>query len=94
MKKNYTFDDHHRIGEELYIMREKLLRLSCELGSVYGSKRKPSRLAQNIYEGIDELRNQLDNLVFKENPEFATRELADAYYCARRIGESGACLKI
>jgi len=84
-KKKYTFEEHQSLGEELCIIRDRLLSLSCELDRIYGRKRKLGHLASKAYANVDELRNQLDNLVFEENRELTTGELAGAYYCANRL---------
>ena len=86
-KKKFTFEEHQSLGEELCIMRDRLLKLSCELDRIYGRKRKLGHLASKAYANIDELRNKLDDLVFEENRELTTIELAGAYYCASRLDE-------
>lgn len=86
-KKKFTFAEHQSLGEELCLMRERLIRLNCELDRIYGRKRKLGCLASKAYICIDELRNKLDSLVFEENPDLETNELAGAYYCANRLRE-------
>ncbi len=82
-KNNYTFEQHQILGEELFHMRERLLYISSDLSRAYG--KNLSKIATEAYSVIDELRNQLDSLVFKENPERETNELANTYYCANRL---------
>ena len=82
-KKHYTFEQHQELGEELYHMRNRLLQIHCELGRVYN--RKLSGLAAKSHSSLDQLRCDLDSLVFQEYPERTTQELVRTYYCANRI---------
>ena len=50
-KTKYTFEQHQKLGEELFLMRERLLRLSCDLDRNYN--RKFSNLATTAQEAID-----------------------------------------
>lgn len=82
-KKHYTFEQHQELGEELYHMRNRLIQIYCELGRAYN--RKLAGLAAKSYSDLDQLRCDLDNLVFQEYPERTTEELARTYFCANRI---------
>lgn len=82
-KKKYTFEQHQQLGEELFLMRERLLHISSDLERTY--KNKLSTVATEAYTVIDELRIELDSVTFKENPELSTKELANTYFCANRL---------
>ncbi len=82
-KKHYTFEQHQELGEELYHMRNRLMQIYCELGRAYN--RKLAGLAEKSYCNLDQLRCDLDNLVFREYPERTSEERGRTYYCAHRI---------
>ncbi len=66
-KKGLTAAEHQALAAELRHMHDRLVKIEVELGTAYstaiGNRAGRARVA------VDELRNFLDNLYFKENPK-------------------------
>jgi hypothetical protein len=80
-KPGFTRDRHVELGKELAAMRDRLVSISAELGNAYSPRIMNTAVkAQN---GLDELRDKLDSIVFKENSGDSTKENASVYYPGR-----------
>ena len=76
----FSFERHQMTGQRIYHAREFFIRLQVDLAKSYGETAKPVRLAENIVETIDRLRNSLDEVVCIENPEREDWELNRCYF--------------
>ena len=82
-KPGLTIEQHNKVGEELQEMRDRLVKISVLLGTVYPIKTLKG-MPQNALEAVDLLRSRLDDCVFQEHPERSSTDNAKVYY---RSGE-------
>lgn len=86
MPKKYTgfsYDEHKKKGEDLYQARMTLHRLYLDLTKAYGKTSDLAKLSNTALKSVEELRNQLDNLVCRENPKCSDMDVNSCYYGQR-----------
>ena len=74
------WEEHNQIGPELHRMRQRIGELSTRLSGVYGEGARVSALAARAQKGIDDLRQELDALLFREHAGRSRVELMGVYY--------------
>lgn len=72
-KKTCTVEDYKKISSELYPVRNATLSLACKMSRLFPHNTKPCKLADKIYAAVEDLRNELDNVLFMENPDLGDR---------------------
>jgi hypothetical protein len=75
-------DEHTKLGEELAVMRDRLVTISVQLSEAYPNK--IADLAVRAQTDIDRLRLKLDDIVFREYPGLSTKGNAGVYYPQRK----------
>lgn len=65
-KPGLSLDQHKRLGAELYEMKIQLQRISIYLGSNYPFYKLRKIKIDQVIEGIDELRSECENLLFRD----------------------------
>ena len=80
-KPRFTKEQHEKIGQELVIIRNRIIQISVEISGAYPVSTGITGLATTANKYIDELRNRLDSCVFEENRAIATIDFAKIYYC-------------
>lgn len=84
-KTGYTFEQHEKLGKELYDMRNSLINITVDLSKSYYLKDKAATLANKAVHAIDELICSMDGLMFKEhNGKVDTDILLRTYYRSGR----------
>ena len=80
-KKRFTYDQHDALGEELQVMRDRFVKIVCELSKAYPIKDKVTGQASKIVDEIDQLRNQMENLLYRDHPKAHDRmTMLSTYY--------------
>lgn len=69
LPKKLTIEEHREIGAELKRIREYLITLSCKIPNTYGKTSRVGKKARWVYEGIDHLRNVMENQMFVDCPK-------------------------
>jgi hypothetical protein len=64
-KPGLTKEEHKRLGEELFVMRQ---RLSAMLMQLSKANPKATYFADQAYKAVDHLRCEFDSLVLAEHP--------------------------
>jgi hypothetical protein len=68
LPKKLTIEEHRVIGAELKLIRQYLITLSCKIPNTYGKTSRVGKQAVRVYEGIDHLRNVMENQMFVDCP--------------------------
>ncbi|HEY6872284.1 MAG TPA: hypothetical protein VI298_06090 [Geobacteraceae bacterium] len=76
----FSFQEHQKHGDELYAACRTLHSLFLDISKAYGKTSSIANLSNKAVKAADELRNQLDNLVCRENPERPDMEVSGCYY--------------
>jgi len=79
-KKQLTFEEHKQLGATLHWMRENFLRARTVIGNGLGTSSKPSRQSARILAAIDELRSELEEVVYRDFPDRHREEKLSCYY--------------
>lgn len=77
-KSGITLEEHRKVGAELRLIRNNLVSLSVRL--VNEDYRNVIEDIDKEIKRIDILRSDLDDIVFKDNPELDSSVLASIYY--------------
>jgi|LGOV01.1.fsa_nt_gb hypothetical protein len=75
-KSGITIEEHRQLGQELFQIRESLVKLSADLSKAYPLKL--ASLATDAWQAVDALRSKLEDQVCRENP--ADDAAIDMYY--------------
>jgi hypothetical protein len=67
---------------------EKLQDFFVQVSNTYGHTSKSAKAAKKAVDDIAELKDQMDDLVFRENPQARFKEKSTAYYAHSRRHES------
>ena len=62
--KKLTIEEHREIGAELKSIRKYLIALSCKIPNTYGKTSRAGKQSVRAYEGINQLRNVMENQMF------------------------------
>lgn len=84
MAKRFSKEEHFATGVRIARLRKELMSLANETVSAYGKSSKVSRAAFKALEGLEPLRNLLDDELANETTqdEWTKEHLARAYYGA------------
>ena len=66
-KPGLSIEEHRQLGQELFQMRESLVKLTETLSKAY--PQPLSSLADNAWQAVDAIRSKLEDQVCRENPE-------------------------
>ncbi|NDY56619.1 hypothetical protein G3N56_07665 [Desulfovibrio sulfodismutans] len=83
-KKGFTLEQHQRFGDAIHAARTTLVKLTVEASKAYPFKEKVHRRIGRALDAIEELRSELDSLVFAENRDRGSTENAEIYYGPRK----------
>lgn len=70
-KLGLTPEQHKTLGAELAAMRNRLVSIDVMISNAYPLASKPVHAAHRSYAAIDELRSMMDDVLFKDYPEWA-----------------------
>ena len=79
-----SWEEHLKLGRELYEMNERLTRLHVEVGNAYGVSSRVSKCLARAAESLSKLRSELDNRVCSEYPNRSDHEVTHVYYPGSR----------
>lgn len=79
-KPPLSWQEHEALGAELNDVRERLMRIAMTMSNRVGKASKASRTAHAAQRSVDELRCELDPLVFKAFPGKDPKNLMQIYY--------------
>ena len=79
-KPGFTFEEHQKIGGELKRIHRHLTDNFLIISKAYGPSSKASKSGERALKYLNRLRSDLDNEVFRENPERSNPELIACYY--------------
>ena len=82
MKPGYTAEEHRKLAAELRGIRAQLRRVTVDLPRAYAMRSKAVALATKAEQAVGDLRCEMDNLFFEENPD------GDSPYYSANIGET------
>ncbi len=68
-KPKFTVDDHLETGQKLHPIRETLLSLCVKIGNAYPIGGRAYRLANKALGAVESLQCELDNCLFRGNPD-------------------------
>jgi hypothetical protein len=78
-KSGFTLEEHRDVGAQLELIRNELNTLGVKIFNAY-----PRSVGGDGLDGavkqIDQMRSDLDEEVFKENPELSRAVLENIYY--------------
>jgi hypothetical protein len=74
------WEEHTQLGAELYRIRQRIGELSIRLSEIYGEGSRVGALAGKAQKGIDDLRQELDAILFREHAGRSRMELMRVYY--------------
>jgi hypothetical protein len=75
-----SWEEHNQIGPELHRMRQSIGELSLRLAEIYGGESRVTAISARAQKGIDDLRQELDALLFREHAARSRMELMGVYY--------------
>jgi hypothetical protein len=84
-KPGFTFEEHQKIGAELKRIHRLLTNNFLIVSKAYGPSSRASKSGERTLKYLNRLLSDLDNEVFRENPDRSNAELIGCYYAA---GES------
>ena len=79
-KTPLSWEEHLELGAELKSIRDRLLHIAMEMSNRVGKATKASRTAHAAQRSVDELKCEMDSLVFKAFPEKGFDDLVRVYY--------------
>jgi hypothetical protein len=79
-KKHMTLDEHRKMGKMLRDARNELVVKSIELDRTYGKTKELGLKSAKAAKLIDELRSELDDILFDEYPDLETKDGCKYYY--------------
>jgi FtsZ-binding cell division protein ZapB len=82
--EGFSFEEHQKKGDELYQACRTLQTLCLDISKAYGKTAPIAQLSSKAQKAAEELRNQLDNLVCRENTERLDMEVNGCYYGKNR----------
>lgn len=74
------WEEHRRIGAELHSIRQRIGELATRLSETYGTGARVTGNAERAQKAIDDLRQELDALLFREHSSMPRMELTRVYY--------------
>lgn len=77
---SFSLEQHQIAGQQIFNARVFFGELYIDLAKSYGKTATPVRLAEDIIDAIDRLRDSLNEVVCTENPDREERELNRCYY--------------
>lgn len=83
-KKGFSLEQHQQFGDAVHAARAAIVKLSIEASKAYPFKEKVHRRIGKTLDAIEELRCELDSLVFAENRDRGSSENASIYYGPRK----------
>lgn len=86
-KIRLTIDDHRRLGAELKVMRDRLVKIKVLLGGAYPLNDRIVIVADRTWKELDQLRSELDTDVFNKYPLVPGSELMKIYYPGQNRSE-------
>jgi len=87
-KKGLPYEQHKKLGLELYDMSECLVEAIKLLTESYRVKTKVAGKAYQALMIIDELRSQLEELAAEENPGLSNDDISKIYFCTGKKARS------
>jgi hypothetical protein len=75
-----AWEEHCRIGAELHSIRQRIGELAARLSEIYGTGARVTGNAERAQKSIDDLRQELDALLFREHSSMPRMELMRVYY--------------
>lgn len=81
MKKGLTLKQHLKIAQKLCPASEFFIGLLSEISKAYPHRNKVARLAMKVDTAINNLKCELDNRIYQENPLLSS-DIACVYYGA------------
>ena len=85
-KKKLTSDEHKQLGANLQNMIGCMIKISCDIPNTYGKTSKVGRQAVRVYDGLQHLRNIMENQMFKD--ECPAIDDCHFYYGGVRVSDS------
>lgn len=82
MKKRFTPEEHREMGRKLKSIRDELIDLSVKVGNAY-PKKFYNHLHKAVKE-IDQTRSDLEDEMFKDNPDLSNEIGLNIYYGERK----------
>jgi hypothetical protein len=79
-KHMMTLDEHCRMGKMLRDARNELVVNSVELDRIFGTTKEFGLRLARATVLIDELRSELDDILFDEYPDLETKDGCKYYY--------------
>ena len=76
----FSLEQHQITGQQIFNARVFFGELYIDLAKSYGKTSPPVRLAEDIINAMDRLRDSLNEVVCTENPDRKERELNRCYY--------------
>lgn len=65
-----SLDDHIAVAHELKIAWDALLKAQIIIGRTHGKTKELYKMLSRVIDGLLRIRNNADNVFFKENPPF------------------------
>jgi hypothetical protein len=93
-RKSLTFEEHKKLGATISWMRENFATARILISKGLGSSSNLSKQAQRILDSLDELRDGLEEVVYRDFPQRDREEKLSCYYPTRKdyevlVGPSG-----
>ena len=79
-KHMMTLDEHRKMGKELQDVRNMLVEIGVELDQRYGKSKGLGSKVARITKLMDEVRSELDDILFDEYPNLETKDGCKYYY--------------
>jgi hypothetical protein len=80
----FSLEKHQALGQELAQMHERIAALAADVGNTYGHRSKVNAAAHKAAKVLADLRSEMDNVVFQENPDYEANFLSHIYYPTER----------
>jgi hypothetical protein len=79
-KHMMTLDEHRKMGKELQDVRNMLVEIGVELDQRCGKSKGLGSKVARITKLMDEVRSELDDILFDEYPNLETKDGCKYYY--------------
>ena len=86
-KMGFSFEEHQKIGRELFVTQERLISALVKISSAY-----PLKVSSKLDRAIDiiyKVRSDLDDRLFKEHRGKVDTDLTRIYYPGKEQGAPG-----